>query len=241
MNLNGKVAIVTGAASGIGREVARTFNRNGAKVVIADLDRPAACSAAAEIGDHSSAIGVAMDVTNEEEVEAGMAATIASPWAGTERSSRGIAEETRSHWVGGGGHRLINPSNDPAITAIEQDVMKDVELQFAGEQASTARTELRRAIEDVSAVLSSPRLASIMNMRDKHLAHSLETTRREKDGPVQPIKYGDETELLNASIPIVERLYCWVNGTSFSIENSQEIDQNNAEALWTGCKFVDLR
>ena len=80
-----------------------------------------------------------------------------------------------------------------------------------------------------------------MNMRDKHLAHSLETTRREKDGPVQSMKYGDETELLNATIPIVERLYCWVYGSSFSIENSQEIDQNNAEALWTGCKFVDLR
>ena len=80
-----------------------------------------------------------------------------------------------------------------------------------------------------------------MNIRDKHLAHSLETTHREKNGPVQPMKYGDETALLNASMPIIERLYCWVNGTSFSIENSQKIDQHNAEALWTGCKFVDLR
>ena len=90
-------------------------------------------------------------------------------------------------------------------------------------------------------MVGSARLASIMNIRDKHLAHSLETTHREKNGPVQPMKYGDETALLNASIPIVERLYCWVNGTSFSIENSQAIDQINAEALWTGCKFVDLR
>ena len=89
-------------------------------------------------------------------------------------------------------------------------------------------------------MVHSARLASIMNIRDKHLAHSLETTRREKNGPVQLMNYGDETELLKASIPIVEHLYCWVNGTSFSIENSQEIDQNNAEALWTGCKFEDL-
>jgi hypothetical protein len=152
-----------------------------------------------------------------------------------------LAEETRSHWVGGASGRLVNPSNDPAIAAIEQDMVKAANLQFADEQASKARAELRQAIADARAVLSSPRLASIMNMRDKHLAHSLETTRREKDGPVQPMKYGDETALLNASIPIIERLYCWVNGTSFSIENSQEIDQNNAEALWTGCKFVDLR
>ena len=80
-----------------------------------------------------------------------------------------------------------------------------------------------------------------MNLRDKHLAHSLEITWREKNGPVQPMKYGDETKLLDASIPILESLYCWVNGTGFSFENSQMIDQRNAEALWTGCKFVDLR
>ena len=81
-----------------------------------------------------------------------------------------------------------------------------------------------------------------MNIRDKHIAHSLEATHREKkEGPVQPMKYVDETKLLNASIPILERLYCWVNGTSFSIENSQKIDQRNAEALWNGCKFIDLR
>ena len=153
-----------------------------------------------------------------------------------------LAEETRSHRVNEASGGLTNPSkDDPDLAAFEQEMTKQINLQFAGEEASTARTELRRAIADTREVLGSERLASIMNMRDKHLAHSLETTRREKDGPVQPMKYGDETKLLNASIPIVERLYCWVNGTSFSIENSQEIDQNNAEALWTGCKFVDLR
>ncbi|WFU75240.1 hypothetical protein [Bradyrhizobium sp. CB2312] len=112
---------------------------------------------------------------------------------------------------------------------------------YADERASLALTGLEHAIKSARTVLSSTRLNAIMNIRDKHLAHSLETTRREKNGPVQPMKHGDETKLLNASIPIVEQLYCWVNGTSFSFENSQEIDQRNAEALWTGCKFVDLR
>ena len=143
-----------------------------------------------------------------------------------------LAEEARSQHMSGA---TVDASE------VDKEMIANTNRQYADERASAARTELTQAIADVSAVVGSDRLASIMNMRDKHLAHSLETTRREKDGPVQPMKYGDETALLNASIPIVERLYCWVNGTSFSIENSQAIDQNNAEALWTGCKFVDLR
>jgi hypothetical protein len=154
-----------------------------------------------------------------------------------------LAEETRSHHMSGAAFgAMINPDNDPVIAAeMDKERFASIDRQYADERASMARTELRQAIAETRAVLGSARLASIRNIRDKHLAHSLERTHREKNGPVRPMKYGDETELLNASIPIVERLYCWVNGTSFSIENSQEIDQNNAEALWTACKFVDLR
>jgi 3-hydroxybutyrate dehydrogenase len=75
MRLLGKVAIVTGAASGIGKEIARAFQREGAKVVIADLNQAGADAAAAELGGND-AIGVAMDVTSEAEVEAGMAEAV---------------------------------------------------------------------------------------------------------------------------------------------------------------------
>jgi hypothetical protein len=154
-----------------------------------------------------------------------------------------LAEETRSrHMSGVDFGAVVKPENDPIIAAeMEQEKQASIDPQYADERASLARTELRQVITDTRGVLSSLRLASIMNTRDRDIAHSLETTRREKDGPVQPVKYGDETKLLNASIPILERLYCWVNGKSFSIENSQKIDHDNAEALWTGCKFVDLR
>ncbi len=71
--LLGKVAVVTGSASGIGKEIAFTFAREGAKVVIADLDQNAAENAALEIDPTAQrALGVAMDVSNEEQVEAGM-------------------------------------------------------------------------------------------------------------------------------------------------------------------------
>ena len=75
MRLLGKVAVVTGAASGIGKEIARAYRREGAKVVIADLNQAGADAAAAELGGND-AIGVAMDVTSEAEVEAGMAKAV---------------------------------------------------------------------------------------------------------------------------------------------------------------------
>ena len=75
--LMGKVTVITGAASGIGKEIALTFAREGAKVVIADLDQKAAQEAASEIDPSAQrALGVAMDVSNEEQVEAGMARVI---------------------------------------------------------------------------------------------------------------------------------------------------------------------
>jgi len=77
MRLLGKVALVTGAASGIGKEIARTFQREGAKVVIADLNQAGADAAAAELGGND-AIGVAMDVTSEAEVDAGMAKAVSA-------------------------------------------------------------------------------------------------------------------------------------------------------------------
>jgi 3-hydroxybutyrate dehydrogenase len=78
MNLKSKVAVVTGAASGIGREIARTFCRAGAKVVFADLNQAGAAAAATELGDVDSAIGIGMDVTDETQVDAGMAAAVAA-------------------------------------------------------------------------------------------------------------------------------------------------------------------
>jgi len=74
MRLKDKVAVITGAAGGIGLAVARTFAREGASVAVADLDRQAAEQAAAELaGPGRRAIAVHMDVSSETHVEAGMA------------------------------------------------------------------------------------------------------------------------------------------------------------------------
>jgi len=73
MNMQDKVAVVTGAASGIGKEIAKTYFDNGAKVAIADLNLEAAQAVAREFDPSGErVVAVAMDVTNEEQVDAGI-------------------------------------------------------------------------------------------------------------------------------------------------------------------------
>src|SRR3989440_10495810 len=75
--LEGKVAFVPGAASGIGKEIALEFAGEGAAIAIADLNKQAADAAAAEIKKAGSkAIGVAVDVTDEAQVDAAVQATV---------------------------------------------------------------------------------------------------------------------------------------------------------------------
>ena len=75
--LDGKVCVVTGAASGIGRRIAEVYAAHGGRVVIADLKLDAAESVAQAIrADGGDALAVAMDVTDETAVVAGIAQAI---------------------------------------------------------------------------------------------------------------------------------------------------------------------
>ncbi|MET3107549.1 3-hydroxybutyrate dehydrogenase [Oxalobacteraceae bacterium GrIS 2.11] len=77
--LKDKVAVITGAASGIGKEIAIEYARLGAKVVIADLDLTAAQNTAADIVKSGGvAMGVAMNVVDEAQVDKGVADVVAA-------------------------------------------------------------------------------------------------------------------------------------------------------------------
>jgi 3-hydroxybutyrate dehydrogenase len=78
-NLEGKVALITGAASGLGKAIAELYAKNGAAVAIADINQQAADATAAEINAaDGKAIGIAMDVTDEAAVNAGTDKVVAA-------------------------------------------------------------------------------------------------------------------------------------------------------------------
>lgn len=77
-NLSGKVTIITGSASGIGKKMAERFAQYGSHVVIADLNLDTATAVAAEIKTtyNIETFAVKMDVTNENEVNTGIDAVV---------------------------------------------------------------------------------------------------------------------------------------------------------------------
>ncbi len=84
MKMKNKIAIITGSAAGIGKEIAITYAREGARVAIADLNKEAAEATAKKLCDGGGqAMAVAMDVTNEEAVNAGVAEVVKA-WGGVD-------------------------------------------------------------------------------------------------------------------------------------------------------------
>jgi 3-hydroxybutyrate dehydrogenase len=84
MKLKDKICIVTGAASGIGKEIALTYAQAGGKVAIADINKAAAQASANDITQAGgTAMAVAMDVTHEAQVNAAVAEVVEA-WGGVD-------------------------------------------------------------------------------------------------------------------------------------------------------------
>jgi NAD(P)-dependent dehydrogenase (short-subunit alcohol dehydrogenase family) len=129
MKLEGKSAIVTGAGSGIGREIPLTYAREGAKVAIADLDADAANASAAHIRKNGGqARGVAIDVADE----AARANLIAPGFVRTPLVDKQIPEQAKELGISEAGvirNVMLKETVDGEFTTV-QDVA-EVALFFA--------------------------------------------------------------------------------------------------------------
>ena len=106
-NLDGKVAFVTGAASGIGRATALAFAREGANVVVADIDQSGNQDTVGMIEDlGGQAVAVVCDVTRSEDVQTSLTTTVnrfgrldyAFNNAGAEQRPKLTADITEEEW-----------------------------------------------------------------------------------------------------------------------------------------------
>lgn len=142
--LGGKIALVTGAASGLGAATARMFVREGARVLLTDIDSDGAARVAGELGEAASA--VRHDVTSTDDWEAAVAAA-----------------EARF----GGLHILVNNAGIATAGSVEETSLEDwrrvhaVDLDgvFLGCKlalpliaATTAREGTRGSILNVSSI-----------------------------------------------------------------------------------------
>ncbi len=105
---DGRVALVTGGASGIGLATALRFGAEGARVVVVDLDAENAGAAATAVRETGApdASGVACNVAAEDEVDAAVAATLARYGRldvivnnAARMNFRPLAEQTRADWL----------------------------------------------------------------------------------------------------------------------------------------------
>ncbi len=103
--LTGKVALVTGAGSGIGRAIALEFREQGAVVAVVDIDLESAEAVAEELGGQDAAIALKADVTSDGEVSAAIADAIRR-WGGVDivinnaglSLSKSLLETTEEDW-----------------------------------------------------------------------------------------------------------------------------------------------
>lgn len=76
LGLTGKVALVTGAATGLGLTYAETLAKEGVHVALTDLDGAGAEQAARDLSSHGKVIGFGLDVANQQDISDGVARTV---------------------------------------------------------------------------------------------------------------------------------------------------------------------
>jgi NAD(P)-dependent dehydrogenase (short-subunit alcohol dehydrogenase family) len=137
MKLKEKSAIVTGAASGIGNEIALVYAREGAQAAIADPNQAAAATVASEIrASGGQAIAIAMDVTDEKAVNEGVQ-------KGVEAFEKGVeAFGAVDILVSNARIQIVHPRS--SASRVEEDGSRSMSMARSSPRARASRTCTRR-------------------------------------------------------------------------------------------------
>src|SRR5579863_2505411 len=107
MELDGKVAVVTGASMGIGEQIAKTFAEEGAKVVLLSRDAGRAEAARHRVGHTDRTLALACDVREHEEIERAVSLTLHH-------------FDRLDIWINNAGHGLLDSLANADMAAIRE-------------------------------------------------------------------------------------------------------------------------
>ena len=150
---------------------------------------------------------------------------------------KALVDETRARWKNQPLPRDLAPSDDAEVRRAVDEALAQSHSTWAEQQAASCRDTIEATISRAKSVMSSPRQIAVMNIRHKHLAHSLGETESERKGLARPMKWGDEKWLLEETIAVVDGLHLAINSSSFAWDQAREHAKRYAHALWDGCRF----
>jgi hypothetical protein len=133
----------------------------------------------------------------------------------------------------------VDPVSDPEHAAAFTAWWKKDRSAAAQEAEQRVRQQLSFAAGKAAELDASPRLQAMRDFRDTYIAHNLTfpepdmTTEEE----VSPVRYGDETALLDDTVAVANALHSGLNDTSFNWDEAKQIARRNATALWDNCVF----
>lgn len=175
--LAGRTALVTGAASGIGKAIATALARRGTKVVLADRDAEGAARLAAELGEECCALG--LDVTDEAAVDA-VLESIPAAFRPID-----ILVNNAGHDVGGRTHFARGPADDwssiidtnlTGLMRVTRAVLPDLLERESGDIVNMSSISALRLVPDTAAYTASK--AGVRGFTDALRADLAETAIR---------------------------------------------------------------
>jgi hypothetical protein len=150
-----------------------------------------------------------------------------------------LVQDTYGSYASGAMPHDLRPTDDPDIEAAKAAWWERYRVERAEEQARKVRDWIAIAQEKADAIITSPALKSLRKFWDGYIAHNLTVLQAPANmqDEVRPVRYGDETSILDATVEIVDALHLALNESSFDWEGAREIAANNARELWNGCRF----